>query len=148
MRVADVLKGKGSAIKSIAPTATVRELAEMLRAADVGAMIVGNSEKAGMSDIVGIVTERDVVRGYAVHGPALETMHVSEIMTRRVITCSPDDPISTIAHTMTERRIRHLPVRDGDRLVGIVSIGDVLKRRIDEVQLEANVLRDYAIAHR
>lgn len=144
MRVADVLKGKGSEIKSIAPTATVRELSERLRVADVGAMIVST----GKGDIAGIVTERDIVRAFATHGSALESMPVSDVMTRRVVTCSPDDSISQIARTMTERRFRHLPVRDGERLVGIVSIGDVLKRRIDEVQLEANVLRDYAIAHR
>lgn len=144
MRVADVLKGKGAEIKSISPTATIRELSERLRVADVGAMIVST----GNGDIAGIVTERDIVRAFATHGSALESMPVSEIMTRRVVTCSPSDGISQIARTMTERRFRHLPVRDGERLVGIVSIGDVLKRRIDEVQLEANVLRDYAIAHR
>ncbi len=144
MRVADVLKGKGSEIKSITPTATIRELAERLRVADVGAMIV----TTGNGEIAGIVTERDIVRAFATHGSALESMPVSDVMTRRVVTCSPDDSISQIARTMTERRFRHLPVRDGERLVGIVSIGDVLKRRIDEVQLEANVLRDYAIAHR
>lgn len=144
MKVAEVLKGKGSEIKSIAPTATIRELAERLRAEDVGAMIVSS----GQGDIAGIVSERDVVRAFASHGSSLETMRVSDLMTRRVFTCSPEDAISQIARTMTERRIRHLPVRDGERLVGMVSIGDVLKRRIDEVQLEANVLRDYAIAHR
>ena len=144
MKVAEVLKGKGSEIKSIAPTATVRELAERLRAEDVGAMIVSS----GQGDIAGIVSERDVVRAFASHGSSLETMRVSDLMTRRVFTCSPDDSVAQIARTMTERRIRHLPVRDGERLVGMVSIGDVLKRRIDEVQLEANVLRDYAIAHR
>lgn len=144
MRVADVLKGKGSAIKSIEPTATVKMLADRLRAEEVGAMLV----TSGRHDIEGIVSERDVVRGFATYGSALEAMRVSDIMTRRVVTCSPEDPISQVARIMTERRIRHLPVRDGDRLVGMVSIGDVLKRRIDEVQLEANVLRDYAIAHR
>ena len=144
MKVAEVLTGKGSEIKSIAPTATIRELAERLRVEDVGAMIVSS----GHGDIAGIVSERDVVRAFATHGSSLESMRVSDLMTRRVVTCSPEDAIAQIARTMTERRIRHLPVRDGERLVGMVSIGDVLKRRIDEVQLEANVLRDYAIAHR
>lgn len=144
MRVADILKGKGSAIKSIEPGASVKALADRLRTEGVGAMLVSS----GRDDIEGIISERDVVRGFATYGGALETMRVSQLMTRQVVTCSPDDPISQVARIMTERRIRHLPVRDGDRLVGMVSIGDVLKRRIDEVQLEANVLRDYAIAHR
>lgn len=144
MRVADVLKGKGNAIKTIDPTATMKELAERLRAEDVGAMVVGS----GRGDFQGIITERDVVRGFAAYGQALETLRVSDFMSRKVVTCSPDDAISAVARIMTERRIRHLPVHDGAGLVGIVSIGDVLKRRIDEVQLEANVLRDYAIAHR
>jgi CBS domain-containing protein len=73
---------------------------------------------------------------------------VSELMTTDVITCSPRDSVSEIAKVMTQRRIRHLPVKDGDQLVGIITIGDVLKHRLDEMQLEANVLRDYAIARR
>jgi CBS domain-containing protein len=144
MRVADVLKGKSSAIKSIAPDATIKELADRLRLEEVGAMIV----RSNADEIDGIVTERDVVRGFSTFGGAVESKRVSELMTRRVVTCSPDDPISQIARIMTERRIRHLPVREAGQIVGIVSIGDVLKRRIDEMQLEAAVLRDYAVAHR
>lgn len=144
MRVADVLKGKGSSIKSIEPTASMKALADRLRAEDVGAMIVS----AGKGDFQGIITERDVARGFATYGGALESMRVSDLMSRQVVTCASSDAISAVARIMTERRIRHLPVRDGDGLVGLVSIGDVLKSRIDEVQLEANVLRDYAIAHR
>lgn len=144
MRVAEVLKGKGSAIKSIPPNASMKEVADRLRAEDIGALIVSS----GRGEVEGIITERDVVRGFATYGAALETVRASDLMSRQVITCAPSDAISSIARIMTERRIRHLPVRDGDGIVGMVSIGDVLKRRIDEVQLEANVLRDYAIAHR
>ena len=73
---------------------------------------------------------------------------VSELMTKVVIVCSPEDSITDAMKLITQRRIRHLPVKDGDQLVGIISIGDVLKHRLDEMQLEANVLRDYAIAAR
>lgn len=144
MKVSDLLKGKGSAIKSIAPKASIRELADKLRVEGVGALVVCASEH----QLDGIVSERDVVRGYAAHGAGIGDLTVADLMTRSVITCTPDEPIAKVARIMTERRIRHLPVRDGDKLVGVISIGDVLKSRIDEVQLEANVLRDYAIAAR
>lgn len=144
MKVSDLLKGKGSAIKSIAPKASIRELADKLRIEGVGALVVCASEH----QLDGIVSERDVVRGYAAHGAGIGDLTVADLMTRSVITCTPDEPIAKVARIMTERRIRHLPVRDGDKLVGVISIGDVLKSRIDEVQLEANVLRDYAIAAR
>jgi CBS domain-containing protein len=86
--------------------------------------------------------------GLATHASNLPNVAVSELMTKAVITCSPRDSVSEIAKVMTQRRIRHLPVKDGDQLVGIITIGDVLKHRLDEMQLEANVLRDYAIARR
>ena len=144
MKVADVLKTKGSIIKSIEPDATIKELADRLRVEEVGALIV----RSNRDEIEGIITERDVVRGFGTYGGKLETMRVSDLMTRRVVTCSPEEPIAQVARIMTERRIRHLPVREAGQIVGIVSIGDVLKHRVDEMQLEAAVLRDFAIARR
>ena len=100
------------------------------------------------SSIEGIISERDLAYGLAAHAGNLPNVTVSELMTTEVITCSPRDSVGEIAKVMTQRRIRHLPVKDGDQLVGIITIGDVLKHRLDEMQLEANVLRDYAIARR
>jgi len=90
----------------------------------------------------------DLAYGLAAHGGMLPKIAVSELMTKVVVVCSPEDSITDVMKLITQRRIRHLPVKDGDQLVGIISIGDVLKHRLDEMQLEANVLRDYAIAAR
>ncbi len=98
------------------------------------------------SSIDGIISERDVAHGLAEHGSDLLNLKVSDLMTKAVVTCSSGDNIADIAKTMTQRRIRHLPVKDGADLVGVISVGDVVKHRMDEMQLEANVLRDYAIA--
>ena len=144
MRVADILRIKGSAVKTIAPNKTARELSEELRAERIGAMIVSNDGRS----IDGIVSERDLAYGLAAHGSELLKMTVSKLMTKVVFVCSSQDSITDVMKLMTQRRIRHLPVKDGDQLVGIVSIGDILKHRLGEVQLEASVLRDYAIAAR
>ena len=98
--------------------------------------------------VAGIISERDLAYALAVHGSELSKIVVSKLMTRVVVVCSPEDSITDVMKLMTQRRIRHLPVKDGDQLVGIISIGDVLKHRLGEVELEANVLRDYAIAAR
>ncbi|MGA7450927.1 MAG: CBS domain-containing protein [Rhodoplanes sp.] len=126
------------------PTQTIAALAERLRSARVGVMIVS---KDGES-LEGIISERDVAYGLAKHGAALSELRVSDLMTRSVITCAPEDSIGEVARIMMLQRIRHLPVKDGAKLVGVISIGDVLKSRISEIELEANVLRDMAIAHR
>jgi CBS domain-containing protein len=123
---------------------TALELSERLRAERIGAMIVSNDGRS----IDGIISERDLAYGLAAHGGMLPKIAVSELMTKVVVVCSPEDSITDVMKLITQRRIRHLPVKDGDQLVGIISIGDVLKHRLDEMQLEANVLRDYAIAAR
>jgi CBS domain-containing protein len=144
MKVADILRIKGSAVKTITPDKTAHELSEQLRAEQIGAMIVSNDGRS----IDGIVSERDLAYGLAAHGSDLPRMTVSKLMTKVVFVCSSEDGITDVMKLMTQRRIRHLPVKDGDQLVGIISIGDVLKHRLGEVQLEASVLRDYAIAAR
>ena len=98
--------------------------------------------------IDGMVTERDLAYGLAAHGSELPTLAVSRLMTKVVLVCSPEDSLTHVMKVMTQRRVRHLPVREGVQLVGIISIGDVLKHRLDELELEANVMRDYAIAAR
>jgi CBS domain-containing protein/beta-phosphoglucomutase-like phosphatase (HAD superfamily) len=140
MRVSDILKTKGSAVKTIAPNATLRALAQSFRKEAVGAMLVLDSENR----LQGIVSERDLARGIDEFGTSLPEMRVSDLMTRSVVTCAPEDRVAIVANVMTQRRIRHLPVVVDGIVVGLISIGDVLKHRLDEVQLEASVLRDVA----
>jgi CBS domain-containing protein len=91
----------------------------------------------------GIISERDLARGLAEHGVKVLDRTAADLMTKEIVTCSPSDVIEHVAKTMTDRRIRHMPVTQGGKLVGIISIGDVVKFRLDELQLEANVMRDY-----
>jgi CBS domain-containing protein len=144
MKVADILKTKGSAVKTVRPDETAKVFAEHLRNERIGAMIVSHDG----STLEGIISERDLAYGLAAYGDRLPSVRVSELMTRVVILCTPEDTIAEVMTVMTQRRIRHLPVKDGGQLVGIISIGDVLKHRLGEMQLEANVLRDVAIARR
>jgi CBS domain-containing protein/beta-phosphoglucomutase-like phosphatase (HAD superfamily) len=144
MKVANILQAKGSSVKTIPASASVRELSQRLKADAVGAMVVVTDG----GRLAGIISERDVARGLAEHGAALPGLAVSQLMTKTVVTCVPEDSIAGISKIMTQRRIRHLPVLVNGELAGLVSIGDVVKFRMDEMQLEANVLRDYAIAKR
>ena len=145
MQVDNILKSKRPAVLWVSPVLSVGEVADRLRSADVGVMIVSNDGEV----LKGLVSERDVAHGLAVHGAALLSLKVSDLMmTRSVITCAPGDSVAEIARIMTMRRIRHIPVVDGGKVVGVISIGDVLKSRISEIELEANVLRDLAVAHR
>jgi CBS domain-containing protein len=144
MSVADIVKTKGRAVKTIRPDETAKALAEHLKDERIGAMIVSHDGSA----LDGIISERDLAYGLAIYGDKLPSMSVSELMTKRVIVCAPQDSIVEVMNVMTQRRIRHLPVKDGEQLIGIISIGDVLKHRLGEIQLEANVLRDVAVARR
>ncbi len=137
LQVRDVLRDKGDAVKSVNPTDTVQFLAQRLLSEKVGAMVV----IADTGALEGIVSERDIARGVAAHGAGVLEMPVAAIMTPAVITCALSDSIYNVAKVMTARRIRHLPVAQGDDLVGLVSIGDVLNRRLEEVRYEASVLR-------
>ncbi|MGO9544147.1 MAG: CBS domain-containing protein [Rhodomicrobium sp.] len=144
MKVADILKGKGSEIMTVKPGDNVGTLAQRLRESGIGAMIVSQDG----SSLDGIISERDITYALPALGADLHRTRVSELMTKTVITCSLEDGVADVAKTMITRRIRHLPVKDGGRLVGVISIGDVLKARLSEMQLETNVLRDLAIAGR
>lgn len=142
MKVCDILKDKGSAVKAVRATDTILMLAQKMKSDAVGAMVVIGT--TGRLD--GIISERDIANGLATHGEALPRMLVSDLMTTAVVTCQPDDPIASVAKIMTQRRFRHMPVQQDGELIGLVSIGDVLKHRLDELQLETNVLRDFVIA--
>ncbi|MGA7546526.1 MAG: CBS domain-containing protein [Methyloceanibacter sp.] len=144
MKVADILRIKGSVVKTVAPHETALLLSGQLRAEQIGALVVSTDGNS----IDGIVSERDLAYGLATHGAKLPTIPISELMTKAVVVCSPEDSVTDLMKLMTQRRIRHVPVKDGDQLVGIISIGDVLKHRLGELQVEANVLRDYAAAAR
>ncbi|WP_299561279.1 CBS domain-containing protein [uncultured Mycolicibacterium sp.] len=138
MRIADVLRNKGSAVATVTETTTVTGLLAELATHNIGAMVV-----IGPEGVVGMVSERDVVRKLHEHGPDLLTRPVSEIMTALVFTCSPDDAVDDLAAVMTNNRVRHVPVMERGRLVGIVSIGDVVKTRMEELEAEQQQLQAY-----
>ena len=142
MSVGAILKAKGSDVETIAGDATVAEAVDRLRDAEIGALVVSSDGRT----VDGVLSERDVVSGLADHGADILSRKVEDVMTSRVATCSPEDGVEKVMLEMTELRARHFPVVEGDRLVGIVSIGDVVKNRLDEVQLEKNVLRDSYLA--
>ncbi|MFD6391657.1 CBS domain-containing protein [Nocardia sp. NPDC055029] len=139
MRIADILRNKGTAVTTVPPQTTVRALLTVLAECNIGAVVVSPDGAA----ISGIVSERDVVRHLDRHGAPLLDRPVTEIMTDRVRTCGPDDHTSSLRADMTEHRIRHMPVVEADRLVGIVSIGDVVKSEITELATERSHLVDY-----
>jgi CBS domain-containing protein len=138
MRIADVLRGKGSAVATVDPTATVAELVAALAEHNVGALPVLDA-----GSLVGIVSERDVVRRLHLGGAGLLQLHVADIMSTSVTTCGPTDKIEDLARIMTERRFRHMPVVKNDTLIGIVSIGDLVKARIDLLETERQQLQSY-----
>ena len=138
MRIADVLRNKGPAVVTVDPEMSVSTLIGELARHNVGALVVTENDA-----VVGIVTERDVVRRIHERGPDILNARVVDIMTTSVFACLPTDTVDSLAETMTERRIRHLPVIVDGQLVGIVSIGDVVKSRIGELQTERDQLESY-----
>ncbi|MGI8532193.1 MAG: CBS domain-containing protein [Geodermatophilaceae bacterium] len=139
MRINDILRHKGTSVATIGPDATVAELLSTLSEQRVGALVVSSDG----ARVEGIVSERDVVRRLHESGADLLSAPIATIMTAEVHTCSPEDSIDALMRMMTERRIRHIPVVVADRLTGIVSIGDVVKFRIDELEAESKQLQDY-----
>jgi CBS domain-containing protein len=138
MRISDVLRGKGSEVATVDPGLSVSGLLTTLAEHNVGALVVIDGET-----VIGIVSERDIVRQLNQRGAELLNVPVSEIMTTSVFTCLPTDSVDSLAATMTERRIRHMPVVVDGSLVGIVSIGDVVKSRIGELESDREQLESY-----
>lgn len=138
MKLAEILKGKSPEIYKIGASECIADAAIALSEHKVGALLVEDDGK-----IVGILSERDIVCGMAPHGADLQDVAVAELMTSNLIFCSPDDTVNEAMAMMTDRRIRHLPVFDGDELVGFISIGDLVRCRIMEVQAEADAMRQY-----
>ena len=143
MRVSDILAAKkGEKVHTVRPHESIENLVQRLRLERIGALVVSESGYT----VDGIISERDVAHGLAEHGADILNRTVRELMTGAVITCPPEEGLAHVAKLMTHRRIRHVPIVDGKRLIGIVSIGDVVRYRLDELELEQNVLRDYAVA--
>ena len=138
MRIADVLRGKGGAVVTINPDATVTELLDGLASHNIGAMVV-----VGPDGVHGIVSERDVVRQLHTHGAAVLSLPVEKIMTTLVSTASKSDTVDSLTLLMTENRVRHVPVLEDGKLIGIVSIGDVVKTRMQELEIEHEQLHSY-----
>lgn len=143
MKVDTILKSKGHLVETIRPGRTIAVAVEQMRKAKIGALLVSEDG----SSVAGILSERDVARGLAEHGTSILNMAAKDLMTHKVITCTPEDSIKHLMALMTSQRIRHIPVIQGDgQLAGIISIGDVVKNRLEELELEAAVLRDAYIA--
>ncbi|MDQ3897707.1 MAG: CBS domain-containing protein [Actinomycetota bacterium] len=142
MKVDGILKAKGRAVETITPEATVQLALHKLATLGIGALVVTGDGQ----EVLGTVSERDVVRGLNRHGARLLELTVADVMSRGGPVCTPDESLHDLMADMTRSRHRHIPVVEGGQLCGVVSIGDVVKHRLEEMELEVNVLRDHYIA--
>jgi CBS domain-containing protein len=139
MTVKAILSRKGGDVATIAPTAQLSDAVKLLAERRIGAVVI-----TGPGDrVAGILSERDIVRVLAARGPAALTEQVGAVMTRNVVTCTSAETVIDIMERMTTHRFRHLPVVEQNSLIGIISIGDVVKRRVEEIEGETNALREY-----
>ena len=139
MNVKTILAAKGGDVISIEPTATLAAAAQLLSKHRIGAVVIlGPGGR-----LSGILSERDIVRSLAEHGTEALALPVGQVMTRNVLTCGEDDTIADIMEQMTTRKFRHMPVLTQGKLVGLVSIGDVVKQRVGEIEQETEAMRDY-----
>jgi CBS domain-containing protein len=141
MNVENILMQKGTEVATIGPEASIKRAADWLRAKNIGALVV-TLDRA----VLGIISERDIVRAFAQYGEPVAAMPVKDVMTHGLITAAPGDDLNGVMRLMTRHRVRHLPVLRNGKLAGIISIGDVVKRRLEDLELETNVLRDVYIA--
>jgi CBS domain-containing protein len=141
MTVESLLVRKGNHVTTIHPNATIQSAADRMREQNIGALVVIN-----LGDIVGVLSERDIVHGFARYGDRLGPMAVKEILASNFVAVAPHDDLKRAMTLMTYHRARHLVVRRDGKLAGIISIGDVLKYRVSDLELESNVLRDLYIA--
>jgi len=143
MKVENILRRKGDDVKTAGPDMNLKLAAHKLLTENISALVVVED-----GEIAGILTEREIARGLARHGETLARMKVRDMMTEHVVTCAPGDDLRQVMTLMTQHRVRHLPVIKDGRLSGIVSIGDAVKYRLEELELETNVLRDaYFASH-
>lgn len=139
MLIDTILKDKGNTVETISDSMTLLEAAKVLDQKRIGAIVAVD----GQGELCGVLSERDIVRRFARNGEKTVDMTVSQAMTRGVITADPTEDVDTCLGRMTDRRIRHLPVVDGGKLVGIISIGDLVKYKIDAVLAEAEAMEAY-----
>lgn len=143
MSIQDILHHKSNHVVCVAPDTPVSTAALRLKAERIGALVISSDGQ----HIDGILSERDIVHGLCDHKGEVLSMPVSALMSHNVVTCTPDASVADVMRLMTQHRVRHMPVVKGTKLFGIVSIGDVVKNRLSDMELETNVLRDYAVAH-
>jgi predicted transcriptional regulator len=141
MTVEGILRQKGIDVATIAPEASIKSAADWLLAKNIGALVVMSGDS-----LVGLISEREIVHAFSRFGESVASMLVRDIMSQSPITVTPDDDLNRVMRLMTRHRVRHMPVLRDRKLAGIISIGDVVKRRLDDMELEANVLRDAYIA--
>ena len=138
MKVTEILRNKGADVITIWPGASLRSAVERMSKRNVGALVVVDDD----GNVVGMLAEREVVRALADSAERALNESVADVMSRRPITCGPDDRLADLMAVMTEHRVRHLPVVEAGHLRGLVSIGDLVKARLGELEFESNVLRD------
>ena len=138
MKVTEILHRKGADVITIWPGASLQSAVERMASRNIGALVVVDDE----GKIVGMVSERDVVLALAASAEKAPAQSVTDVMSRRLLTCGPDDSLAELMAVMTEHRVRHLPVVDLGQLLGLVSIGDLVKARLGELEFESHVLRD------
>jgi CBS domain-containing protein len=139
MIIKSILAAKGSNVISIEPNASLESAVKMLAQHRIGALLVLGPDRR----VVGILSERDVVRVLAERGAGVLAQPLSQVMTRRVVTCSPSDSVGVLMERMTTGKFRHLPVIEQEQVIGVISIGDVVKHRLQEIEQESAALRDY-----
>ena len=141
MSIRSILERKGAKVETIRATLSVKRAADTMRRDGIAALVVTSGD-----EIVGIVSERDIVHALSRDGDKVLSMTVRDILSRTIVTVTPDDSVKLAMRLMTDRRVRHLPVMDEGRLAGIVSMGDVVRHRLEDLEAESNVLRDAWIA--
>ena len=139
MTIQAILNSKGNQVETVLPTETLATVVDRLRAKKIGALVVSTDG----STVSGIISERDIIRALSERGTEALDRQVHDVMTRHVVTAEAGYSVRDVMKTMTERRIRHLPVVEDGALKGIISIGDIVKVRLEQVESEAHALRDY-----
>ena len=139
MLVSDLIKEKGAGVITTKPATTVSEVADIISSKRIGALVVTELD----GKVVGIISERDIVNGLSKSGANLLKLPVSDVMTRDVYTCAMTEDVNQLRREMTTRRARHIPIVEDDKLIGIISMGDIVKNRLDELEDETQQMRDY-----
>jgi CBS domain-containing protein len=144
LTVRTILKSKGAAVVTAVPGETLHRIAQLITEYRIGAVLI--LEREGHP--AGIVSERDIVNALSAHGAGALSLTAGEAMSRNLLTCRPQDTADEVLAVMTNRRVRHLPVMEEGQMVGIISIGDVVKRKLDDAAAEVGLLRDYVMTGR